>query len=62
MPLEAPVGGGSRPPREVSAGSEGTNDVQLPTSKATTGITIQDAGTVGGPNAPYLQLLVCEKL
>ena len=31
------------------------------TSTATTGITVNNAGAVAGTNAPYLQLLVCQK-
>jgi hypothetical protein len=31
------------------------------TSSSSTGITIDDAGSVAGTNAPYLQLLVCQK-
>jgi hypothetical protein len=31
------------------------------TSAALTGITINNAGSVAGTNAPYLQLLVCQK-
>jgi len=31
------------------------------TSTATTGITINNAGSVAGTNAPYLQLLICQK-
>jgi|SRR5579859_567334 len=31
------------------------------TSSSTTGITINPAGTVAGTNAPYIQLLVCQK-
>lgn len=31
------------------------------TSPASTGITINDAGTVAGTNSPYIQLLVCQK-
>jgi hypothetical protein len=31
------------------------------TSTATTGITIDQAGSVAGTNAPYLQLLACQK-
>ncbi len=30
-------------------------------NNATTGITVNNAGTVAGTNAPYLQLLVCQK-
>tara|TARA_Y100000310_G_C20700529_1_gene829386 strand:- start:5755 stop:6357 length:603 start_codon:yes stop_codon:yes gene_type:complete len=32
-----------------------------PTSIDTTGITIKDEGNLDGTNAPYLQLLVCQK-
>ena len=31
------------------------------TRSATTGITVQSAGAVAGTNAPYLELLVCQK-
>lgn len=31
------------------------------TGLSTTGITVQNAGSVAGTNAPYLQLLACEK-
>ena len=31
------------------------------TSNSTTGITINNAGSVAGTNAPYVQLLVCQK-
>lgn len=31
------------------------------TASATTGITINNAGSVAGTNAPYLQLMVCQK-
>jgi hypothetical protein len=31
------------------------------TRTATTGITLQSAGTVAGTNAPYLELLACQK-
>lgn len=31
------------------------------TGAATTGVTIQNSGSVVGTNAPYLQLLVCQK-
>ncbi|MBI5610420.1 MAG: proprotein convertase P-domain-containing protein [Deltaproteobacteria bacterium] len=31
------------------------------TSAATTGISVQDSGSVAGTNAPYLQLLMCQK-
>ena len=31
------------------------------TSRDTTGITIKDAGTVPGTNAPYVVLLMCQK-
>jgi hypothetical protein len=34
---------------------------QIPTSAATTGITVSPAGAVDGTNAPYLELLVCKK-
>ena len=33
----------------------------LNTSTNTTGITVQDTGDVPGTNAPYMQLLVCQK-
>jgi hypothetical protein len=36
---------------------EGTNS----TNRSTTGISLQNAGSVAGTNAPYLQLLSCEK-
>ncbi len=41
-----------------------TDDVGLTinTNSAVTGITIKPAGTVAGTNAPYVQLLMCEKL
>jgi hypothetical protein len=29
---------------------------------STTGITVQSAGGVAGTNAPYLQLLACQKI
>ena len=32
------------------------------TSPSTTGLSIQNSGSVAGTNAPYLQLLACEKL
>ena len=35
--------------------------VTAQTSRSTTGISIAPAGTVDGTNAPYLQLLVCQK-
>ena len=41
--------------------SEDLRDGDEPTDSATTGITINNAGTVAGTNAPYLQLLVCVK-
>jgi len=34
---------------------------QAPGNPATTGISINNSGTVAGTNAPYLQLLVCQK-
>ena len=41
----------------VFAGNTGT----LFTDFATTGITVDNAGAVSGTNAPYLQLLACQK-
>ena len=38
-----------------------TGCTAFPTSFATTGISIASAGGVAGTNAPYLQLLVCQK-
>ena len=36
-------------------------NAQALTDSATTGITVNNAGAVAGTNAPYLQLLVCQK-
>ncbi len=41
--------------------AEDVNDYPVNTGSAVTGITINNAGTVAGTNAPYLQLLVCVK-
>jgi hypothetical protein len=41
------------------AGQVGTDTRQ--TAHATTGVSVQYTGSVSGTNAPYLQLLVCEK-
>ena len=39
----------------------GVNDGHATSQSAFTGITIADAGSVAGTNAPYIQLLVCRK-
>jgi hypothetical protein len=39
----------------------GGNNASYTTSNVKTGIQISNAGTVDGTNAPYLQLLVCQK-
>ncbi len=43
----------------LSRGASGTSFIQSTTD--TTGIAINNSGDVNGTNAPYLQLLVCEK-
>ena len=48
--------GGSGPPN----GEDSINSTET-TNSATTGITINNAGSVVGTNAPYIQLLVCQK-
>jgi hypothetical protein len=45
----------------VAAGNTGAPTRRLFTSFERTGISVNAAGTVGGTNAPYLQLLVCQK-
>jgi hypothetical protein len=42
--------------------SEDTYNVSsVSTQSAKTGISVQDSGGVAGTNAPYLQLLICQK-
>ncbi|MFH1434117.1 MAG: hypothetical protein ABIJ56_00235 [Pseudomonadota bacterium] len=41
--------------------AEDVNDDPVNSGSSTTGIAINNAGTVAGTNAPYLQLLVCRK-
>ena len=48
-------GGGS-----MGSGND-DNESTGATGSSTTGISIQDAGTVAGANAPYIQFLVCQK-
>lgn len=49
---------------EIAVTQENNNGTQTFASKAqtrTTGITINNAGSVAGTNAPYIQLLICQK-
>jgi hypothetical protein len=48
----------------ISVGAAATglqSDNNLDDAIATTGITINNAGSVDGTNAPYIQLLPCKK-
>ncbi len=44
------------------SGGIGSSSTGVSVSSATTGVFVDDEGSVTGTNAPYLQLLVCEKL
>jgi hypothetical protein len=44
-----------------SGSSQATPGSNAQTSVSTTGITINPAGSVAGTNAPYIQLLICQK-
>jgi hypothetical protein len=43
------------------AASEDTKDFTLSTDSSVTGITVDNAGSVAGTNAPFIQLLACVK-
>lgn len=57
---DAMRGDNGGPIEYVTKDSSGTNRT-LSTTSSTTGISVQNAGTVAGTNAPYIQLLVCQK-
>ena len=48
-------------PNSTSSGNSQAGYRHALTDVAVTGITINNAGTVPGTNAPYIILLVCEK-
>ena len=55
-----PVGGSGGGYQMAVQGGPSLNGY-VTSPSATTGITIQDAGSVAGTNAPYIQYLACEK-
>ncbi len=46
---------------QVAAGNAGITNGLVTTRSETTGITVNPVGSIDGTNAPYLQLLVCQK-
>jgi len=45
----------------VGGGASASCPVAVATTKVTSGISLGSAGLVEGTNAPYIQLLVCQK-
>lgn len=64
--MAAQVSAGNVVPRTFQGNADLQNpgdafDIDLPTQASVTGITVNDAGSVAGTNAPYVQLITCRK-
>lgn len=58
VPRVTATGGGTT---TFERNQSATTTANVNTGSATTGITIDNAGSVAGTNAPYIQLIACEK-
>lgn len=64
--MAAQVSAGNVVPRTFQGNADLQNpgdafDIDLPTQSSVTGITVDEAGSVAGTNAPYVQLITCRK-